>query len=181
MTDGIEAILRRVSAFESAAHEMLSAFETAPSRVISVAATVKQIEGLNLKQSQLLRESVTATEQCLYRAAIILAWAAFMDFLQEKMASSEGLPALHRSRPAWTKHGTIDELRENVTEYHMLDAARDMRLLTKAECKALHGLLSKRNECAHPSGYIPSYNETLGYVSELLNRIPTINQRRVKV
>jgi hypothetical protein len=37
--------------------------------------------------------------------------------------------------------------------------------------KALHGLLNRRNECAHPSEYFPDLNQTLGYVSELFSRI----------
>ena len=52
-----------------------------------------------------------------------------------------------------------------------------LKLLTKAEEKILKGLLSKRNESAHPSGYKPGLNEALGYLSELLNRIPTIGLR----
>jgi len=52
--------------------------------------------------------------------------------------------------------------------------------LTKSEMKALHGLLNKRNECAHPSEYFPDLNETLGYISELLNRIRKIRERNIK-
>lgn len=37
--------------------------------------------------------------------------------------------------------------------------------------KALHGLLNRRNECAHPSEYFPDLNETLGYIGELFKRI----------
>jgi hypothetical protein len=55
-----------------------------------------------------------------------------------------------------------------------LEAARDLGLLSKAASKALLGLLSKRNECAHPSGYSPSLNESLGYVSEILGRIEAL-------
>lgn len=115
-------------------------------------------------------------EVSLFRPAIIMAWAAFMDFLQEKL-SADGLVRVHQKRPNWIKWTSLEDLRENVTEFQMLDAAREVRLLTKSETKALQGLLSKRNECAHPSGYKPGLNEALGYVSELLNRIPTIDQR----
>ena len=44
--------------------------------------------------------------------------------------------------------------------------------------KSLHGLLSKRNECAHPSDYEPEFSETIGYVSELLNRIKKYEMKR---
>jgi hypothetical protein len=176
VTGNLEGILRRASRFERAAHELLSAYEAAPSRVITLSDTRRQVTILNLKQSELLEEALHAIEASLYRPAIVMAWAAFMDFLQEKLAS-DGLVALHQKRPKWTQWTSLEELRENVTEYQILDASKEVRLLNKAETKALHGLLSKRNECAHPSGYRPDLNEALGYVAELLNRIPTIGQR----
>jgi len=176
VSDELEDILLRVANFERAAHSLLSSFESAPSRVVSLAETRRQITILNLKQSELLEEALHAIEVSLFRPAIIMAWAAFMDFLQEKLSADE-LVKVHQQRPNWTKWTSLDDLRENVSEFQMLDAARDVKLLRKAETKALQGLLSKRNECAHPSGYKPGLNEALGYVSELLNRIPTIGQR----
>ena len=71
-------------------------------------------------------------------------------------------------------------MREKYPEFQIIEAAKDMKILTKSEMKALHGLLSKRNECAHPSEYFPDLNETLGYISELLNRIGKINERNSK-
>ena len=172
----VEEVVARVAAFEREAHALLAVFEAAPSRVISLAETRKQIGILNLKQSELLEEAVTAVEHGLYRPSIVMAWAAFMDFLQEKIAS-DGFVRLHQVRPKWAHLTTLDELREGQTEFAILDVARDLKLLGKGEHKSLHGLLSKRNESAHPSGYKPSLNEAMGYVSELLNRIPTIGQR----
>jgi hypothetical protein len=162
--------------FEREAHGLFATVETSPSRVMSLFETRKQLGILNLKQSDLLLEALVAAETSLFRPAMVMSWAAFMDFLQEKIASDK-LVRLHAEYPAWSKHKNLDELRENVTEFQLLDAAKKLGLLTKAETKALHGLLSKRNECAHPSGYTPGINEALGYISELLNRIPTIDQR----
>jgi hypothetical protein len=99
------------------------------------------------------------------------------DFLQEKIAS-DGFMHLHQVRPGWSGISTLHELREAHTEFAMLDAARDLKLLGKGEHKSLQGLLSKRNESAHPSDYKPGLNEALGHISELLNRVPTIGQRK---
>jgi hypothetical protein len=41
--------------------------------------------------------------------------------------------------------------------------------------RTLHGLLSRRNECAHPSEYFPDLNMTLGYISDLIDRIKRLN------
>ena len=67
-----------------------------------------------------------------------------------------------------------------MTEHQLIEIARDVKVVNKAEQKALHGLLSKRNECAHPTGYKPTLNETIGFVAELPNRVPTIGQRSPK-
>ena len=180
MTLGPEDFRRRVANFEQAAHVLLATKEASPSRiVVSITETRKQIAILNLKQTELLNESIRAMEAKLYRAATVMGWAAFMDFLLEKLAS-DNLVAVHQRYPNWSQWTTLDDLKENVTEHQLVAAAREVKLLNTAELKALHGLLSKRNECAHPTGYVPTLNEALGYVSELLNRIPSINQKSPK-
>ena len=176
MTTTIEEVAANVTAFKREVHRLFASFESAPSRIITLADTRKQISILNLKQTELLEEAVQSIEHGLYRPAIVMGWAAFMDFLEEKM-TSDGFVRLHQERPAWSKLTTLEELRESQTEFALLDAARLLKLLNKNEHKSLHGLLSKRNESAHPSGYKPGLNEALGYISELLNRIPTIGAR----
>jgi hypothetical protein len=64
--------------------------------------------------------------------------------------------------------------------FQLIEAARDLGLCTRTEMKALHGLLNKRNECAHPSDYFPLVNETLGYVAEVLQRIGQLQLRRLR-
>lgn len=176
MRPPVKQIRDRVSEFEREAHVILASFENAPSRLITVTDTRKQIGILNLKQSELLEEAIASVEHALYRPAIVMAWAAFMDFLEEKM-TSDGFVRLHSVRPAWIGLTTVEELREGQTEFALLEAARLLKLLGKGEHKSLQGLLSKRNESAHPNSYKPGLNEALGYISELLNRIPTISQR----
>jgi len=165
----LEQLLGRARAFEQEAHGILAVHEAAPSRLVLLEDTYKRLSALTLSQDDLLRQALRCVENALYRAAHVMAWAAFMDFLEEKLAS-DGLVKVRSLRPAW-KASSVEELRENVVEHQLIDAARDLRLLGKTEARALQGLLSKRNECAHPSGYFPGLNETLGYVAEVLNRI----------
>lgn len=63
-------------------------------------------------------------------------------------------------------------------DFQLIEAARKLGLCTKTFMKALHGLLNKRNECAHPSDFFPDLNEALGYLSEIFKRIETLNARR---
>ncbi|MDB5059192.1 MAG: hypothetical protein JWO59_2664 [Chloroflexi bacterium] len=99
-----------------------------------------------------------------------------MDFLDAKLAS-DGLVKLSAATPGWAIHSTIEDLREATNEQNGIIAARDLKLLNKAEMKALHGMLSKRNECAHSTAYEPTLNESLGYVAELLNRVAAVKGR----
>jgi hypothetical protein len=173
----LETVLHSARAFEREAHKVLAVHEAAPSRLVILEDTYRKLSALSLSQDELLRQALRCVEAELYRAAHVMAWAGFMDFLEERLAS-DGFVKLRGIRANW-KTSSVEELRENVVEYQLIDAARDLALCGKTEAKALQGMLSKRNECAHPSGYFPGLNETLGYVSELLNRIGQMQPRKL--
>ena len=124
-----------------------------------------------------MKQALRCVEQRLFRAAHVMAWAAFMDFLEEKLAS-DGLAKVRAARPAWKAH-SVEELREHQPEYQIVEVTQAVGLCGKSEAKALLGLLNGRNECAHPSSYYPQLNETLGYISQLLQRIATLAPKSV--
>ena len=66
MNPTFEEIVGRVAGFERDAHVLFAAFESAPSRVISITETRRQIGILNLKQTELLEEAVRWIEHGLY-------------------------------------------------------------------------------------------------------------------
>jgi hypothetical protein len=161
---------QKAETFRNEAHEILSKTESARSRIILLDQTRSRLLVLSLQQDELFQQALACTERGIFRAAHEMAWAGFMDFLEQKL-SSDGLVKVKSVKTGWSQYRTIEEIRENVPEFQLIEAARDVGLLSKSETKTLLGLLSKRNECAHPSGYKPSLNESLGYISELLNRI----------
>lgn len=171
----LEDLLRRARSFEREAHAILSVQERARSRVVILDQTYARLSGLTLKQDELLRQSLRCAEAELYRAAHVMAWAGFMDFMEEKMASDK-LGKLASVRPKWPTK-SLEDLRETVNEYQLIEATRDLGLCGKNEVKALHGLLNKRNECAHPSEFFPDLNETLGYIAEVLRRITMLQAK----
>ena len=164
--------------FEDEAHGILSIYENSRSRVVLADQTRGRLKILSLLQNELFEQALVCTEKGINRAAHVMAWAAFMDFLENKI-SSDGLVKLKLIKTGWVKFKSIEEIRENVPEYQMIEAARDMGLLSKNETKTILGLLSKRNECAHPSGYDPNMNESLGFISELINRIEKLNTKSI--
>lgn len=169
---------RRVASFEAVAHSLLEPFETSTtSRVATLTQAWRDVDGLSVLQDSLLRDALHCIENGLYKAAHVMAWAAMMDLVEEKL-DEDGLSALRGVRPKW-KAGSREELRENVVEFQLLEAARDLGLLSKTQSKSLHGMLSKRNECAHPGGYDPGLNEALGYVSEVLQRMRALLSKSV--
>jgi hypothetical protein len=119
-------------------------------------------------QDELFRESLRAIEVGLFRAAHVLAWAGFIDFLHELLVPGH-LSALQASLPKWSLTAR-DDLREH-GEYQVIEAGKTIGVYNKGTMRALHGLLNKRNECAHPSGYFPDFNEALGFIGELFKRI----------
>jgi hypothetical protein len=168
--------LGRAAAFRQDAHALFGTCEGSKSRVISVDETRKRLTALSLRQDSLFRQALLSVEHDLNRAAVVLAWAAFIDFLEMKLAA-DGLRKLHDTYPAWRRHTTIEDLREHVPEYQLIEASREVGLLRKSEAKSVQGLLAKRNESAHPGITEPTLNETLGYITDLLGRVSALTSR----
>jgi hypothetical protein len=168
--DLIRDVSVRARAFIAEAHKILGVHEAAQqSRVAQLDETYRRLTLLNLRQDDLMRQALRCAELGLYRAAHVMAWAAFMDYLEQKLAS-DGLARLRAERPRW-EGKTIEEMREHVPERQLVEVTKPLGLCTKNEMQALVSLLNRRNESAHPSDYYPGLNETLGYISETLQRL----------
>jgi hypothetical protein len=165
-------LFTRAHAFENEAHRILAIHETTVYRVITIEDTYRALTGLSLQQEILFREALRCVENQLFKAAHVMAWAAFMDYLEDKMIA-EYLADIKVVRPKWSINSKED-LREQTNEYQLISVCHEVKLLNKNEEKAFHGLLNTRNECAHPSSYSPTLNEALGYISQLLNRVATL-------
>ncbi len=176
MKEAVSSWENRARGFQNAAIELLGKHEGSKARVITLGQTRKALAGLTGFQHDLFDQAVRSIEYGLFRAAHVMAWAGLIDLIEQKLGS-DGFAKLHAQFPAWAKYVTVDELRDNVNEYQLVDAAKALGLLNKAETKSLLGSLSRRNECAHPSPYNPGINESLGFVSELMGRATAIQTR----
>jgi hypothetical protein len=161
-----------VEAFRREAEDILGFSESSIHRTALLTKSYEKIDSLSVTQADMLRQALRCVEVGVFRAAHVLAWATLTDFLQT-MADHDGYAALNAKYPAWAL-STIDDLRDTIGEYNLIEGMFRSGMLTKGEKKALHALLNKRNECAHPTEYFPDLNQSLGYVSECISRLEAL-------
>jgi hypothetical protein len=106
-----------------------------------------------------MREALYRVEQGLYRPAYVSAWAAFIDYCHEWSTDNKRIGDMQAARAKWRLNVAAD-LRQQ-TDFAVFEAMHAAGLISKTVMKALHGLLNKRNECAHPEEYDPGLNDTL--------------------
>lgn len=173
---GLPVLVKKIAAFETEARRILASHEASATRTITLEDSYARLEKLSLAQDELFRESLRAVEHGLFRAAHVLGWAGFVDYLHNFLAA-DGLKSMRRVRPNW-QLASVEDLRE-YTDFQVIEAGKAAGFFSKTPMKALHGLLNKRNECAHPSDHLPDFNETLGYLAELFQRIAFLQKKAV--
>src|SRR4051812_2341896 len=117
----VQKLLVRVARLERDANAVLATHEAASARVVTLEGTYATLSGLSLDQDELFREALRALEAGLYRAAHVLAWAGFNDFLHEYLFA-EHLDALKAARPKW-KLDHPEDLRE-WSEFGVIEAGK---------------------------------------------------------
>lgn len=160
--------LNRVNTAKNEAHKILAFHEQSLSRVVILEDLLKKLDGLPVDVQDYFREAITCLEQNLLRASIVLSWSGFFHVLVEDMYSNHEI-ILRNSYPKW-KFNDLAELKENYIEFQLLEAARFINLINKAELRVYQGQLAERNRCAHPTLYRPSLNSALGYVDSTLRQ-----------
>jgi hypothetical protein len=146
---------------------ILATYEGSPARVITLERSYADLKNLSLDQDELFREALRAVELGLFRAAHVLAWAGFMDWLHHLFADHH-LKAIQEALPRW-KIKKAEDFREH-SDFQVIEAGKSAKVYVDSTKRSLHGNLDRRNECAHPSDYFPDLNMALGYISDLLDR-----------
>jgi hypothetical protein len=160
---------RRVVAAKEEAHRILATHESsASSRVVILEDLLARLSILPVDVQDYFREATVCLENNLLRASVVLAWAGFFHVLAEKLYVDHEA-ALRLARPKWT-FKSLEELKESNTESAILDVAKEVGLMGKANLREYQGQLSKRNQCAHPTLYRPSLNSALGYVDDMIRQ-----------
>jgi hypothetical protein len=172
-----ETLLRRVidevGALERDHNAVLANVQRSKARAATVEATLSAISTLSPRQSDLLTEAALAVKYQLYRSATVASFAAVVDALHQRI-DRKGHVAIIAAARKW-KLATVDDLQE-YANHQVAEAARDAATISKAQMKSVHGLLHRRNQCAHPTGYSPTLDEALGFISEALALIEAFDK-----
>lgn len=170
--DAINEWLRRAGVAKYEAHRILATHEgSTTSRIILLEDLMKALSGLPVDVEDYFKESIICLESNLLRAAVVLSWSGFFHVLAEKLFNDHEA-ALRSSRAKW-KFSNLTELKENYSEFAILEACKEVKLINKAKLREYQGQLSKRNQCAHPTLFKPSPNSAIGFVDEMLRQAKT--------
>ena len=122
-----------------------------------------------------LSEAVTCYENGLYRAAILMAWAAVMEHLyiiaSDHPGGIKNFETVNNSR--FGKSKTYREIKKKddflyIGEANWLQLAEDAGLMNRNARTILTERLNLRNRCGHPTKYKPGREETVVFIESLL-------------
>lgn len=127
-----------------------------------------------------LDEAVSAYENGLYRAAILMVWAATIEHLYGVVrARKGGVKAIQAANR--TRYGTARNYREikkvddllYVSESQFLQLGEDAGIFNRNARQVLIERLNLRNRCGHPTGYTAGREETVVFIESLTLNILT--------
>lgn len=157
---------RRAELAQRSSHEVLIRHGWSRYRVTTVKDLMQHLESVPVDINSYFREAIGCLEHDFRRAAVVLSWAGFYGVFSEHLFNHH-LEKLKSTREKW-KLVSIEDLKEKI-ESQVLEAAKMISVLSKADERILQGLLAKRNQCAHPSLLVPSINDTIGYLDQTLS------------
>jgi hypothetical protein len=125
-----------------------------------------------------LAEAVTCYERGLYRAAILMVWAATVEHLYIVASSyPDGIIDLQiANHSRFGKSRTYREIKKKddflyLGEANWLQLAEDAGLMNRNARQMLIDRLNLRNRCGHPTKYKPGREETVVFIESLLLNI----------
>lgn len=164
--DFIKDWQKRAALAEKEAHRILAAHEASRSRIIHLSSLLRQLSGAPVDVQEYFKESIKCLETGCTRAGMVMAWCGFFEIFAQSLLDKKD-SAIRAKRSAWN-YKDLAELKENIAEAQILDVAKDVSHIGKARLRILQGHLATRNQCAHPTLYVPSLNTGIGYIDELI-------------
>lgn len=122
-----------------------------------------------------LEEAVECYRRGLYRAAVLMVWAAVVQHLYSvASAHTNGVKKFETANQA--RFGSSKKYRElkkandflYLGERDFIQLAEDVGMVNRNARKLLHDRLELRNLCGHPTGYRPGREETVVFIESLV-------------
>jgi hypothetical protein len=154
-----------------------SAFES-PSQALQ--SLVDARAAAPVEYADYLHEAVSAYESGLYRAAILMVWAASIEHLygvvRERKGGVGAIQAANLERYGMAKNyreiKKVDDLLY-MSESQFLQLGEDAGMYNRNARQVLVERLNLRNRCGHPTGYTPGREETVVFIESLTLNILT--------
>ncbi|MUM16179.1 hypothetical protein FZI91_11485 [Mycobacterium sp. CBMA271] len=125
-----------------------------------------------------LAEAVECYERQLYRAAILMVWAATIEHMYGVVASHRGgvgkIQAANFAR--YGQHGKYREVKKKndllyLSEDQFIQLSEDAGMINRNARRTLAESLTLRNLCGHPTQYRPGREQAVIFVESLVNNI----------
>jgi hypothetical protein len=109
------------------------------------------------------------------RAAIVFLWSGTIRVIQEevlKQPSPAINTSLQKQNPKARVLKTIEDF-SYIKDSQVLQTARDLGIFDKAEQRVLGHCLDLRNDCGHPTKYVPKVNKVKSFVEDIIGIVYT--------
>lgn len=169
MTQRIEVWLARALRAQREGHTLLAGIEGSRSRIITLADARRKLTAAPADVQDYFEEALGCLEYGFHRSGIVLAWAGFFSIFAERLYTQK-LTEVLVARPKWSIPMSSD-MKDCSPEAQIVDVAREVKFIGKAEHRILDGHLATRNQCAHPTVFKPSQNVALGFADEMISRV----------
>ncbi|NTV45426.1 MAG: hypothetical protein HGB11_02630, partial [Chlorobiales bacterium] len=132
------------------------------------------------KEKNYIEESLKCLEANALRGAVIMAWIATMHNISVKIEnfSDSNFPnvkgliiflnTLKQTKPNSKPVKDSKELREKHEDYEILEICYKMRIFDKSQWKRLKEALDLRNDCGHPTDYIPKEHKVNSFLEDII-------------
>jgi hypothetical protein len=140
-------------------------------------AVLRDVAALSAMSSAEFVSAHEALEQNLLRPAHVAAWNGYVALALMRMANDD-FEALRRARPKWTVT-SIEDLAMRTPGRTLIDLLVELQLVDGDQEFALAELQQRRNDCAHPTSFAPTMEETRAYLDDILDRGLALAQRPI--
>jgi hypothetical protein len=153
--------------------EIAAAVKRRPTRVVLATQLASLIGALPIgPRREYLQEALGCFESRFHRAAIVLTWCVAYDAIRAWFFANQ-TAAFNRIMSTWKRPKTIEAITDfdELTERAVLDTAKEAKVVTREQHKALVSLLDRRNSYAHPTGRAISDAAAEAFVEDAVQEV----------